>query len=298
MFKKCRLKTTFAAQFLLFMDINQLKDIATQVRRDIVRMVHAVQSGHPGGSLGCTEYMVALYFHIMKHDPKFNMNAVGEDMFFLSNGHISPVFYSVLARSGYFPVEELATFRKISSRLQGHPTTHEHLPGVRIASGSLGQGMSVACGAALTKKLNGDERLVFSLHGDGELQEGQNWEAIMFAAHHKIDNLIATIDVNGQQIDGPTHKVMDLGSLKAKFEAFGWYVIELQQGNDMEQVVKTLEVAKGETGKGKPVCILMHTIMGKGVDFMEGTHEWHGIAPNDAQLEQALNQLTAGASDY
>lgn len=280
------------------MDINNLKDIATQVRRDIVRMVHAMQSGHPGGSLGCTEYMVALYFHIMKHDPKFNMDGTGEDIFFLSNGHISPVFYSVLARSGYFDVSELATFRQINSRLQGHPTTHEHLPGVRIASGSLGQGLSVASGAALTKKLNGDKQLVFSLHGDGELQEGQNWEAIMFAAHHKIDNLVSTIDVNGQQIDGPTHKVMDLGSLKEKFEAFGWYVIEQEQGNDMEQVVKTLELAKAETGKGKPICILLHTIMGKGVDFMEGTHEWHGIAPSDAQLEQALNQLNSTIGDY
>ncbi|MBS1773458.1 MAG: transketolase [Bacteroidetes bacterium] len=280
------------------MDLNNLKDIATQVRRDIVRMVHAVQSGHPGGSLGCTEYMVALYFHVMKHNPEFKMDGVGEDIFFLSNGHISPVFYSVLARSGYFPISELATFRKISSRLQGHPTTHEHLPGVRIASGSLGQGMSVACGAALSKKLNGDKQLVFSLHGDGELQEGQNWEAIMFAAHHKIDNLIATIDVNGQQIDGPTDKVMNLGSLRAKFEAFGWHVIELQDGNDMQAVVKTLEAAKGESGKGKPVCILMHTSMGKGVDFMEGTHEWHGIAPSDKQLEAALAQLPMTLGDY
>lgn len=280
------------------MDLNKLKDTATQVRRDIVRMVHAVQSGHPGGSLGCTEYMVALYFHVMKYDTNFNMDGVGEDVFFLSNGHISPVFYSVLSRAGYFPISELATFRKISSRLQGHPTTHEHLPGVRIASGSLGQGMSVACGAALSKKLNRDKQLVFSLHGDGELQEGQNWEAIMFAAHHKIDNLIATIDVNGQQIDGPTDKVMNLGSLRAKFEAFGWHVIELQDGNDMQAVVNTLETAKAETGKGKPVCILMHTSMGKGVDFMEGTHEWHGIAPNDKQLEAALAQLPVTLGDY
>ncbi|MFN4246917.1 MAG: transketolase [Flavipsychrobacter sp.] len=280
------------------MELNKLKDIATQVRRDIVRMVHAVQSGHPGGSLGCTEYMVALYFHIMKHDPKFNMDANGEDVFFLSNGHISPVFYSVLARSGYFPISELGTFRKLNSRLQGHPTTHEHLPGVRIASGSLGQGLSVAAGAALTKKLNGDASFVFSLHGDGELQEGQNWEAIMFAAHHKVDNLIATIDYNGQQIDGPTDKVMSLGSLQAKFEAFGWHVIELKEGNDMQAVINTLEAAKAECGKGKPVCILMHTAMGKGVDFMEGTHEWHGIAPNDAQLEAALAQLPSTIGDY
>jgi len=280
------------------MELNKLKDIATQVRRDIVRMVHAVQSGHPGGSLGCTEYMVALYFHIMKHNPAFNMDAKGEDIFFLSNGHISPVFYSVLARAGYFPISELNTFRKLNSRLQGHPTTHEHLPGVRIASGSLGQGMSVAAGAAMAKKLNGDDRIVYSLHGDGEMQEGQNWEAIMFAAHHKIDNLIATIDYNGQQIDGPTDKVMSLGSLQAKFEAFGWHVIELKEGNDMQQVITTLETAKAATGKGKPVCIMMHTAMGKGVDFMEGTHEWHGIAPNDAQLENALGQLPVTLGDY
>jgi transketolase len=274
----------------LIMDLNHLKEVATQVRRDIVRMVHAVQSGHPGGSLGCTEFLVALYFEVMKHDPSFNMDGKGEDLFFLSNGHISPVFYSVLARSGYFPVSELATFRKLNSRLQGHPATHEHLPGVRIASGSLGQGMSVASGAALTKKLNNDDRIVYSLHGDGELQEGQNWEAAMFAAHHKLDNLISTIDVNGQQIDGPTKIVMNLGSLKDKFTAFGWHVMEME-GNDMEQVVKGLAAAKAETGKGKPVCILMHTIMGKGVSFMEGTHEWHGIAPSDKQLEQALAEL-------
>lgn len=226
------------------------------------------------------------------------MDGIGEDLFFLSNGHISPVFYSVLARSGYFPVKELATFRRIDSRLQGHPTTHEHLPGIRIASGSLGQGMSVAAGAALTKKLNGDNSIVYSLHGDGELDEGQNWEAIMFAAHHKIDNLIATVDVNGQQIDGPTDKVMGLGSLRAKFEAFGWLVIDLLQGNDMEQMVNALEDAKLETGKGKPICILMHTAMGKGVDFMEGTHEWHGIAPNDAQLANALSQIPETLGDY
>lgn len=280
------------------MELEQLKNTASQVRRDIVRMVHAVQSGHPGGSLGCTEYFVALYFHIMKHNPGFSMDGKNEDVFFLSNGHISPVFYSVLARSGYFPVEELNTFRKIDSRLQGHPTTHEGLPGVRIASGSLGQGMSVACGAALAKRLNGDKQLVFSLHGDGELQEGQNWEAIMFAAHHKIDNLIATVDWNGQQIDGPTELVMNLGDLRAKFEAFGWHVIDLEKGNDMAAVVSTLEIAKAATGKGKPVVILMKTGMGHGVDFMEGSHEWHGIAPNDEQLAKALGQLTVGPGDY
>lgn len=281
------------------MDIEQLKNTATQVRRDIVRMVHAVQSGHPGGSLGCTEYFVALYFHIMKYNSEeFNMDGKGEDLFFLSNGHISPVFYSVLSRAGYFPKDELKTFRKINSRLQGHPTTHEELPGVRIASGSLGQGMSVACGAAMSKKLNNDDRLVFSLHGDGELQEGQNWEAIMFAAHHKVDNLIATIDWNGQQIDGPTDKVMDLGNLKEKFEAFGWHTMDLPDGNDMQTVVNTLEAAKAQTGKGKPVVIIMKTAMGSGVDFMEGTHEWHGIAPNDEQLEKALAQLPETLGDY
>lgn len=280
------------------MDITQLKNIAAQVRRDIVRMVHGVQSGHPGGSLGCADFITALYFHAMKHDPAFSMDGVGEDLFFLSNGHISPVFYSVLARSGYFPVSELATFRKIDTRLQGHPTTHEGLPGIRIASGSLGQGMSVACGAALSKKLNGDDRIVYSLHGDGELQEGQNWEAIMFAAHHKIDNLIATIDVNGQQIDGPTEMVMQVESLNAKFAAFNWTVLEMD-GNVMEEVVNTLDAAKGATGQGRPVVILMRTAMGKGVSFMEGTHEWHGIAPSDAQLELALKELYIdGGEDY
>lgn len=283
----------------LNMQVEDLKRMASQVRRDIVRMVHAVQSGHPGGSLGCTEYMVALYFHIMKYNSaKFDMDGRDEDVFFLSNGHISPVFYSVLSRAGYFPVEELGTFRKIDSRLQGHPTTHEGLPGVRIASGSLGQGMSVACGAALAKKLNGDSHLVYSLHGDGELQEGQNWEAIMFAAHHKIDNLIATIDWNGQQIDGATDSVLGLGDLRPKFEAFGWHVVNLDKGNDMEAVVNTLEAAKAETGKGKPVVILMRTGMGHGVDFMEGSHEWHGIAPNDEQLEKALAQLEETIGDY
>ncbi len=277
--------------------MSELKDIATQVRRDIVRMVHAVQSGHPGGSLGCTDFLTALYFRVMKHDTNFSMNGKNEDLFFLSNGHISPLYYSVLARSGYFPVSELSTFRKINTRLQGHPTTHEELPGVRIASGSLGQGMSVAVGAALTKKLNNDNRIVYSLHGDGELNEGQNWEAIMFAAHKQIDNLIATIDYNGQQIDGPTDKVMSLGNLQAKFEAFGWTTMEMD-GNDMDAVVAGLEKAKSLTGKGKPVVILMKTAMGKGVDFMEGSHEWHGIAPNDEQLKKALEQLPETLGDY
>lgn len=276
----------------------ELKDIATQLRRDIVRMVHAVQSGHPGGSLGCTEYFTALYFKVMKHNPAFNMDAVNEDVFFLSNGHISPIFYSTLARSGYFPVNELSTFRRINSRLQGHPATHEHLPGVRVASGSLGQGMSVAIGAALTKKLNGDKNLVFSLHGDGELQEGQIWEAALFAASHKVDNLISTVDWNGQQIDGTTKSVNDLGDLHAKFEAFGWQVISLDNGNDMDSVVDALEKAKTMTGKGKPTMILMRTVMGKGVDFMEGHHEWHGIAPNDEQLAKALAQLPETLGDY
>ncbi|POY38341.1 transketolase [Solitalea longa] len=268
----------------------KLKKVALQVRRDIVRMVHAVNSGHPGGSLGCTDYLVALYFEVMKHNPEFNMDAIGEDVFFLSNGHISPVFYSVLARSGYFPVKELSTFRKLNSRLQGHPTTHEGLPGVRMASGSLGQGLSVALGAAQTKKLNGDKSLVFTLHGDGELQEGQIWEAAMYAAHNKVDNIISTIDVNGQQIDGSTDQVLSLGSLRAKFEAFGWEVIDMD-GNNMDEVIKTLNYAKTQTGKGKPVVILMKTEMGFGVDFMMGSHKWHGVAPNDEQLAQALAQL-------
>ena len=277
--------------------MTNLKDIATQIRRDIVRMVHGVQSGHPGGSLGCTEYFTALYFDIMKHDPAFSMDGKGEDLFFLSNGHISPVFYSSLARSGYFPIAELATFRKLNSRLQGHPTTHEHLPGIRIASGSLGQGMSVAIGAALAKKLNNDSNTVYSLHGDGELDEGQNWEAIMFAPHKKVDNLIATIDYNGQQIDGSTKKVMDLGNLFAKFEAFGWQVMEMD-GNNMDAVLAGLKKAKTLLVKEKPVVILMKTIMGKGIDFMEGTHEWHGIAPNDEQLKKALDQLPETLGDY
>ena len=277
--------------------IDDLKRTASQIRRDIVRMVHAVQSGHPGGSLGCTDFMTALYFQIMHHHTDFSMDGINEDLFFLSNGHISPVFYAVLARSGYFDVKELASFRKINTRLQGHPTTHEHLPGVRIASGSLGQGMSVAVGAALSKKLNSDPHLVFSLHGDGELQEGQNWEAIMFAAHNKVDNLISTIDFNGQQIDGSTNKVLNLNSLRAKFEAFNWDVIEMN-GNDMDDVVKMLDKAKSMTGHGKPICILMKTEMGKGVDFMEGSHEWHGIAPNDEQLAKALSQLPETLGDY
>lgn len=278
-------------------DIKTLKNTATQLRRDIVRMVHAVQSGHPGGSLGCADFFAALYFSVMDRKPQFNMDGQNEDVFFLSNGHISPVFYSTLARAGYFDVKELATFRKIDSRLQGHPTTHEHLPGVRMASGSLGQGLSVAAGSALTKKLNGDKHLVFSLHGDGELQEGQCWEAIMFAAHHKIDNLISTIDYNGQQIDGSTEKVMSLGDLKAKFQSFAWNVLEMD-GNNMEEVVNTLNHAKTLTGKGQPICILMTTHMGNGVDFMMGSHEWHGIAPNDDQLSKALAQLPETLGDY
>lgn len=274
-----------------------LKAIASQVRRDIVRMVHGAQSGHPGGSLGCADYFTALYFKVLKHDPNFHMDAVNEDIFFLSNGHISPVFYSALARSGYFDIKELATFRKINSRVQGHPTTHEHLPGIRIASGSLGQGMSVAIGAALSKKLNNDKNIVFSLHGDGELDEGQNWEAIMFAASKKVDNLISTVDWNGQQIDGTTKSVMDLGNIHAKFDAFGWTTLEMN-GNDMDEVVATLEKAKGMTGQGKPIAIMMHTVMGKGVDFMENDHHWHGIAPNDEQLAKALAQLPETLGDY
>ena len=277
--------------------MNNLKDTASQIRRDIVRMVHGVQSGHPGGSLGCTEYFTALYFSVLKHNPDFKMDGKEEDLFFLSNGHISPVWYSTLARCGYFPTTELSTFRKLNSRLQGHPTTHEHLPGIRIASGSLGQGMSVAIGAALSKKLNGDKHLVFSLHGDGELEEGQNWEAIMFAGSKKVDNLISTIDWNGQQIDGTTEKVMSLGNLHAKFEAFGWDVMEMD-GNNMDAVVAGLNEAKTRTGKGKPVIILMKTVMGKGVSFMEGNHEWHGIAPNDEQLRKALEELPETLGDY
>tara|TARA_R110002124_G_scaffold174761_2_gene342561 strand:- start:17 stop:865 length:849 start_codon:yes stop_codon:yes gene_type:complete len=280
-------------------DISKLESIASQVRRDIVRMVHRVQSGHPGGSLGCTEYFVALYFEILNHNSEnFNMDGQEEDLFFLSNGHISPVFYSVLSRSGYFPVEELNTFRKLDSRLQGHPTTHENLPGVRIASGSLGQGMSAAIGAALSKKLNKDNRLVFSLHGDGEIQEGQIWEAAMFAPHHKVDNLICTIDANGQQIDGQTDDVMALGDIGGKFKSFGWEVMEIGNGNDMAQVVSGLKKAISLSGNGKPIMIIMNTDMGAGVDFMSGTHKWHGIAPNDEQLENALGQLEETLGDY
>lgn len=275
-----------------------LTDIATQIRRDCLRMVHGAQSGHPGGSLGCADFCTALYFNIMKHNPKpFDMDAREEDVFILSNGHISPVFYSSLARSGYFDISELATFRKINSRLQGHPTTHEGLPGVRIATGSLGQGMSVAIGVALAKKLNNEQNVVFSLHGDGELQEGQNWEAIMFAPNHNVDNLVATVDWNGQQIDGPTYKVNDLGNIREKFESFGWHTLEMN-GNDMEEVLHTLTEAKSLVGKGKPIAIIMRTIMGKGVDFMENDHNWHGVAPNDEQLKTALSQLAETLGDY
>lgn len=283
--------------FEKFFYMADLKAIASQIRRDIVRMVHGAASGHPGGSLGCTDFFTALYFDIMKHDPKFNMDGKNEDIFFLSNGHISPVFYSSLARSGYFDIKELSTFRKINSRLQGHPATHEHLPGIRIASGSLGQGMSAAIGAALSKKLNNDKNIVFSLHGDGELDEGQIWEALLFAAHHKVDNLISTVDWNHQQIDGTTDKVMNLGNIRQKFEAFGWTVLEMN-GNDMDEVIATLHKAKESTGKGKPVAIMMHTIMGKGVDFMENDHNWHGVAPSDEQLQKALAQLPETMGDY
>lgn len=277
----------------------ELNKLCGQVRRDIVRMVHAVSSGHPGGSLGCVEYLVALYGNVMKHNPSnFTMDGKNEDLFFLSNGHISPVFYSVLAHTGYFPVAELNTFRKLNSRLQGHPTTHEGLPGVRVASGSLGQGMSVAIGAALAKKLNGDNSLVYSLHGDGELQEGQIWEAAMYASAHKVDNYIATVDYNGRQIDGDVDKVLPLGNLKAKFEAFGWTVLENEKGNDLEAVINSLKTAKTYLGKGKPVMILMKTEMGQGVDYMMGTHKWHGSAPNDEQLKKALDQLPVTLGDY
>ncbi|WP_435138790.1 transketolase [Formosa sp. A9] len=277
---------------------NELQDLTTQVRRDILRMVHKVNSGHPGGSLGCAEFLVALYNEIMDRKEGFDMDGLNEDLFFLSNGHISPVFYSVLAHAGYFPIEELSTFRLIDSRLQGHPTTHEGLPGVRIASGSLGQGLSVALGAAQTKKLNGDTHLVYSLHGDGELQEGQNWEAIMYASAKKVDNIIATVDLNGQQIDGATDHVLPMGSLRAKFEAFGWDVIDIEQGNDIEAILKGMAEAKALTGKGKPVCVLLKTVMGHGVDFMMHTHEWHGKAPNDEQLESALAQNPETLGDY
>ena len=278
--------------------IEQLQKIVSQVRRDIVRMVHSNNSGHPGGSLGCTEFLVALYFEVMSHNSAFDMDGKDEDLFFLSNGHISPVIYSVLARSGYFNVSELDTFRNINSRLQGHPTTHEGLPGIRIASGSLGQGMSVAIGAAETKKLNNDDKIIYSLHGDGELQEGQIWEAAMYASAKKVDNLICTIDVNGQQIDGSTDKVMNMGSLKDKFTAFGFDVLVEKNGNDLNHIIKTLTEAKLRTGKGKPVCILLHTEMGNGVDFMMGSHKWHGIAPNDEELANALSQNEETLGDY
>lgn len=276
----------------------QLQDFTQQVRRDILRMVHAVNSGHPGGSLGCAEFFTVLYQEIMDYSTDFSMNGKNEDMFFLSNGHISPVYYSVLSRSGFFSVDELNTFRKLDSRLQGHPTTHEGLPGVRIASGSLGQGMSVAIGAALTKKMNGDTKLIYSLHGDGELQEGQVWEAAMFASAKKVDNLIATVDLNGKQIDGSTDEVLPMGSIKAKFEAFGWDVLEVKEGNDIEAIKAGLTEAKSRTGKGKPVCILLYTEMGNGVDFMMHTHAWHGKAPNDEQLEIALAQNPVTLGDY
>lgn len=280
------------------MSITQLNDLTTQVRRDILRMVHKVNSGHPGGSLGCAEFLVALYSEIMNRKDGFDMDGDEEDLFFLSNGHISPVIYSVLARSGYFPVEELNTFRLLDSRLQGHPTTHEGLPGIRIASGSLGQGMSVAIGAAHAKKLNNDTNLVYSLHGDGELQEGQNWEAIMYASAKKVDNIIATVDLNGKQIDGPTDEVLNMGNLKAKFEAFDWTVIEIKKGNDLEAILEGMAKAKSATGKGKPVCVLLETMMGNGVDFMMHTHAWHGKAPNDEQLASALEQNPETLGDY
>lgn len=278
--------------------IAALEGISSQVRRDILRMVHAPKSGHPGGALGCTDFVVALYFEVMKHDKSFNKDGINEDLFFLSNGHISPLWYSVLARSGYFELSELSTFRKINSRLQGHPTTHEHLPGIRVASGSLGQGLSVAIGAALAKKMNGDQHLVYSLHGDGELQEGQIWEAFMFAAHNKVDNLISTIDYNGLQIDGSTDNVLSLGDLEAKLLAFGWRVLFLEHGNNMKDILAQLAEAKAETGNGKPVVIIMKTAMGAGVDFMENDNHWHGVAPNDEQLNKALAQLEETLGDY
>ena len=279
-------------------DYKQLNDLCSQIRRDIVRMVAEVSSGHPGGSLGCVEYFVAMYQVIMNHNTNFTMDGKDEDLFFLSNGHISPVFYSTLARTGYFTIDELNTFRKIDSRLQGHPTTHEGLPGVRIASGSLGQGMSVAIGAAQSKKLNGDSSIVYSLHGDGELQEGQIWEAAMYAAGNQIDNLICTVDYNGKQIDGSLEDVLPLGDLKQKWVAFGWETFEILNGNDLKQVVEGLQKAKSLTGKGKPVMMLMRTEMGNGVDYMMGTHKWHGSAPNEEQLIAALNQLEETLGDY
>ena len=279
-------------------NIPKLEEITIQVRRDILRMVHANSSGHPGGSLGCAEFLVALYFDIMNHNKDFTMDGIGEDIFFLSNGHISPVWYSVLARSGYFPISELSTFRKIDSRLQGHPATHEKLEGIRVASGSLGQGLSVALGTCLSKKLNNDNSIVYTLHGDGELQEGQNWEAIMYASAKNVDNIIATVDYNKKQIDGSLDDVLDIGNLKSKFESFGWMVFEEERGNDMESIINVLKTAKSETKKGKPIVILLYTEMGNGVDFMMGTHKWHGSAPNDEQLDQALLQNKETLGDY
>ena len=279
-------------------NITELNSICTQIRRDILRMVHANNSGHPGGSLGCTEFFVSLYFEIMNHNKKFSMNGIGEDLFFLSNGHISPVWYATLARSGYFELAELATFRKINSRLQGHPTTHDKLEGVRMSSGSLGQGLSVAIGAALTKKLNNDDSFIYSLHGDGELQEGQNWEAIMFAAGNKVENLIATVDYNKKQIDGSVDDVLPMGDIAEKFRAFGWEVLEEKDGNDLKAIINCLNNAKKISGKGKPVVIILHTEMGNGVDFMMGTHKWHGVAPNDEQLADGLAQNPVTLGDY
>ena len=279
-------------------ELSKLENLIPQVRRDILIMVHANSSGHPGGSLGCTEFFIALYFKIMNLKTDFNMDGKNEDLFFLSNGHISPVFYSVLARRGYFDVSELSTFRKLNSRLQGHPTTHEGLEGVRVASGSLGQGLSVAIGAAITKKLNNDEKLIYSLHGDGELQEGQIWEALMYASANKVDNIIATIDYNQKQIDGSLDEVLSIGNLKSKLEAFDWMVIEEKNGNDLESIINTLNYAKENSGKGKPIAIILHTEMGNGVDFMMGTHKWHGSAPNDEQLEIALAQNPESLGDY
>ena len=278
--------------------IQELQDFTQQVRRDILRMVHAVNSGHPGGSLGCAEFFTVLYQEVLEYSTEFSMDGKNENLFFLSNGHISPVYYSVLARSGFFPIEELATFRKMNTRLQGHPTTHEGLPGIRIASGSLGQGMSVAIGAAEAKKLNGDDKIIYTLHGDGELQEGQVWESAMYASAKKIDNLISTIDLNGKQIDGATDDVLPMGSIRAKFEAFGWEVIDIIKGNDVDSIIKGLSEAKSKTGKGKPVCVLLHTEMGNGIDFMMHTHAWHGKAPNDEQLISALSQNKETLGDY
>lgn len=280
-------------------DINKLNQLSTQIRRDILRMVHGCKSGHPGGSLGCADFFTALFFEVMDHNPSFNMDAKGEDLFFLSNGHISPVYYSTLARSGYFPVEELKTFRKLNTRLQGHPATHEHLPGIRIATGSLGQGLSVAVGAALSKKMNQDSKLVYALMGDGEIQEGQCWEALMFAAHHKVDNLIVTIDSNGQQIDGSTKEVGGIGGedITAKVKAFGWEILSMN-GHDMQQILDTMAKAKSLTGKGKPIFIVMTSEMGYPIDFMMGSHKWHGVAPNDEELEKALSQLPSTIGDY